>query len=75
MAEKDPETIIREFILKYVETVRAELAERWKCWAIHLTKNEMHEVIGALLARQVTLATQLALSPSIWNGHTATCCE
>lgn len=71
MAEKDPETTIREFILKYVETVRAELAERWKCWPIDLTKNEMHEIIGALLGRQVTLATQLALSPSIWNGHTA----
>lgn len=71
MAKTDPETVIREFILKYVETVRAELAQRWKCWSIDLTKNEMHEVIGALLARQVTLATQLALSPSIWNGHTA----
>jgi len=32
---------------------------------------EKHEVVGALLARQVTLVTQLASSPSIWNGHIA----
>jgi hypothetical protein len=31
----------------------------------------MHEVIGALLARQVSLAIQLAEAPTIWNGHVA----
>mgnify|MGYP007130766864 CR=1 FL=1 len=31
----------------------------------------MHEAIGALLARQVSLATHLSLSPSTWNGHIA----
>jgi hypothetical protein len=36
---------------------------------LDLTKKEMHEVIGALLARQVSLATHLTQSPTIWNGH------
>lgn len=71
MDEKDPEIILHELVMKYVEAVRQELAERWKNWPKDLTKNEMHEVIGALLARQVTLATQMAISPSIWNGHIA----
>lgn len=31
----------------------------------------MHEVIGGLLARQVTLAVQLAASLPNWNGHIA----
>jgi len=32
---------------------------------------EAYSVIGALLSRQVTLAIQLARSPSSWNGHSA----
>lgn len=55
----------------YVLNARQELYERWKNWKIDLSKPEQYEVIGGLLARQVTLATQLALAPSIWNGHIA----
>ena len=62
---------VSELAENYVRTVRAELSERWSNWDIDLSENEMHEVVGALLARQVTLATQLACSPSAWNGHIA----
>jgi Family of unknown function (DUF5677) len=55
----------------YIEALHVELAERRKKWAIDLTQNEVFEVIGGLLARQVTLATQLASSPGIWNAHIA----
>ena len=55
----------------FVHNARQELYERWKNWKIDLSKPEQYEVIGGLLARQVTLATQLALAPSIWNGHIA----
>jgi hypothetical protein len=48
-----------------------ELTERWKNWRLDLTCREMYEVIGALLARQVTLATQVALSPQNWDQHVA----
>ncbi len=59
------------FLRDYVRTVRHELTERWKSWPLDLAKREMHEVIGALLARQVTLATQMADAPMTWNGHVA----
>jgi hypothetical protein len=36
-----------------------------------VSDRETHEVIGALLARQVTLAIQIARNPMIWNGHAA----
>ena len=55
----------------YIRMVRVELLERWKQWPLDLSCGEMHEVIGGLLARQVTLATQMARAPSIWNGHIA----
>ena len=48
-----------------------ELIVRWGKWQIDLTKCEMYEAVGALLARQVTLAIQLARAPAIWNGHIA----
>lgn len=55
----------------YVDGIRRELQERWAAWRIDLSRREVHEVIGGLLARQVTLATQLARNPGIWNGHLA----
>ena len=54
-----------------VRGLRTELRARWDAWEIDLTKPHVHEVIGGLLARQVTLATQLAQAPSTWNGHAA----
>lgn len=56
---------------EYVQLVREELHARWDAWPLDLSKSEIHEAIGALLARQVTLATQLAGTPAIWNGHIA----
>lgn len=66
--------IQQQFMLiieEYIQMVRAELRARWGKWPINSDSIESHEVIGALLARQVSLATQLANSPSIWNGHIA----
>lgn len=60
---------VSEVVDNYVETARNDLRELWRRWPLDLTKKEMHEVIGALLARQVSLATHLALSPTVWNGH------
>jgi hypothetical protein len=71
MTEHDDNTIVRGFIENYITMVRAELVERWKKWKLDLTQREVHEVIGALLACQVSKSTQLASAPSIWNGHVA----
>jgi hypothetical protein len=59
------------FTVTYGKMARAELAERWQKWKLDLTETEVHEVVGALLARQISLATQMAEAPSIWNGHIA----
>ncbi len=64
---QETEKIVRQ----YVDLQRTELKSRWNNWKLDLTKREMFEVIGALLARQVTLAEELALAPSIWNLNVA----
>ena len=71
MSENSELKKLEQIISTFIEKARLELKERWEKWAIDLDKNEVHEVVGALLARQVTLARQIAESPSIWNGHTA----
>jgi Family of unknown function (DUF5677) len=63
--------MIKRIIARFVDCAREELKQRWSSWQVDLTRNEVHEVIGAIVARQVTLATQIAQSPSIWNGHIA----
>lgn len=69
--EQDVWQALHKIVLNYSRTVKDELHERWKKWPLDLAKREMYEVIGALLARQVTLAVQLVGAPEIWNGHIA----
>jgi hypothetical protein len=71
MNSKDVWSAIEKIVADYVTKVREELSVRWENWPLDLSKHEMHEAIGALLARQVTLAVQLAASPGIWNGQIA----
>lgn len=62
---------LERIIGTYTDMVRAELAARWKEWPLDLMRPELHEVVGSLLARQVTLVTQIARAPSAWNAHLA----
>ena len=62
---------LNEIVTNLVQGHRAELGARWEVWELDLTKPQLHEVIEGLMARQVSLATQLAQSPSAWNGHIA----
>ena len=71
MSEKPDLSPIEQLVLTFCEEARLELKERWKKWVIDLSQSEVHEVVGALLARQVTLARQMAECPPIWNGHIA----
>lgn len=64
---EETETIIGNYVL----SLREELAQRWKNWPLDLSELEKYEVVGALLARQVTLVAELALSPGMWNVHMA----
>lgn len=72
MKSEDIHKELLKIIRKYIKSVRGELNVRWDAWPLDMLQVEKHEVIGALLARQVTLATQLASAPPLWNGHTAT---
>ena len=62
---------LNKIIETYTRLVSAEFQRRIKAWPTDLSRNELHEVIGALLSRQATLVTHLAASPSSWNGHIA----
>lgn len=56
---------------RYAANARAELDARWAEWPLDLSRTHIHEVIAGLLARQVSLAVQIASAPSIWNPHAA----
>jgi hypothetical protein len=62
---------LRRAVNRFEKHARKELRARWRKWPIDLSKGEVHEVIGGLLARQVTLATALVQDPLMWNGHIA----
>lgn len=62
---------VRTLVKDYERDVRAELEERWAKWPKDLSQHEIYDALGALLARQVTLALQLASAPPIWNGNVA----
>jgi hypothetical protein len=71
MSEQSDFKQFEQLISSFIQQARLELEERWKKWSIDSSQNEIHEVVGALLARQVTLASQMAQCPPIWNGHIA----
>lgn len=62
---------LRAVIDSFAARAHQELNLRWKAWATELSRNDLQEVVGALMARQVTLAIQLAQSPPVWNEHIA----
>jgi uncharacterized protein DUF5677 len=54
---------------EFTRDARSDLESRWAAWKLDLSKNVVHEVVGGLLARQVSLATEMARNPDIWNPH------
>ncbi len=62
---------LEKLIEKYISTIHEELDERWQKLNIDLSHSESYEVVGALLARQVTLASHFARVPDLWNPHIA----
>jgi Family of unknown function (DUF5677) len=71
MSEELEPDVAHELITKFCDEAKAELNARWTNWKLDYSQVEVHEVVGALLARQVTLATSLARSPSLWNWSMA----
>jgi len=69
MKDEEYQQKMVEIIDKYTSLLHDELCERWDNWQIDLDKKEIYEVIGGLMARQVTLAACLAHAPLFWNAH------
>jgi hypothetical protein len=55
----------------YAERAKRDFEDRIRKWQTDLSNSEVHEVVGALLSRQLTLCLQLASCPLSWNGHAA----
>jgi hypothetical protein len=43
--------MLLQTIKEFVDHTREELKQRWKRWPVDLAKGELHEAVGALLAR------------------------
>ena len=54
---------------RYAARVREELDARWQAMSIDLSKREVNEVTGALLARQCALAIGIAENTGLWNPN------
>jgi len=62
---------VHKLIEDFVREAKSELDQRWASWKLDYSQIEVHEVVGALLARQVTLAIALAANPGFWNAPLA----
>jgi hypothetical protein len=58
-------------IERYCADVDRELAARLDAWPPDFSQIHVHEVIGGMLAREATLAKDVARAPALWTGHTA----
>lgn len=55
----------------FIEHISGQLWARWDSWPGNHGDRYFHEVVGGLLSRQVSLASELARNPNIWNSSTA----
>lgn len=62
---------ISGFIAAFTHFVHNDLQARQDAWELNLERPQDRQVILALLARQATLALEIAGSPGIWNPNTA----
>ena len=71
MAEPDQNEVFWEMIRKLVENLAAHVHSRSELWSQSQESKYVQEVLGGILARQATLATELATNPNILNNHVA----
>jgi len=65
--ESSADYALERIVFRFCNAAKTELHERIDKWGFDLNEIEKYEVIGGLLARQTTLAVDLALAPTIWN--------
>ena len=62
---------LQEFVIKYCENVLTGLHSLWERYTPDIYRNEGPDAIAGLVARQATLAVEMAKNPGIWNGNSA----
>lgn len=70
-APPDSLTPLVEVVVEYERLAKEELDRHLSEWPPNLAEQEVREVVSALLARQVSLATEFALSVQAWTPHLA----
>lgn len=65
------ETKVEELVRAIEATIRHELRIRCEAYIPDFQAPEIFNVVTALLARQATLAIEMASAPQLWNGHSA----
>lgn len=66
--------MLTEYIDNLKSTVKnaiSRLEKLWNSWEINVDQLEVHEVIGAILARQITLTKSFSNNPQLWNNDLA----
>lgn len=69
--EEVSDSLNDKLIIGFRNIAKEQLSNRFKLWQPNLAEVEQHEVISALLARQVTIAIEFANAPTIWTPNTA----
>lgn len=59
------------FVDAYCKNIKENLELRWAAYTPQLRPSHGADAIAGLLARQATLAIELARNPGIWNGNIA----
>ena len=71
MMESDPNEVLKEMIKEFVKNLADHVHGRSEAWKHSQVSRQVQEVLAGTLARQATLAKELATNPSIWNAHIA----
>lgn len=61
------------FVTGYVDNALQGLDERWELAPLDLYDAVPYEILGSLIARQASLAVELARAPQIWTPNAAPC--
>lgn len=70
-SEGDDGIELWQLVDSYCADVDRELAARLEAWPPDFAHIHVHEVIGGMLARQATLAKDIARAPALWTGNSA----
>lgn len=68
---KNADETFNVFLTEYIDNIMHGLDERWEKTPVDLYDSVPFEVLGALIARQSSLAIELARAPQVWTPTSA----